>query len=80
MVKYLQDSNNNYVTNYYHLQHIIHEQTIVHRYHDVFAISVLEICHIELDDAGEYLCTMTEGNCTVSATKSIWFIVEPGNM
>ena len=60
------------------LQHIVHEQAIVHRYHDVFAVSILEICQIEFDDAGEYLCTATEGNCTVSATQPL--IVEPGTM
>ena len=57
---------------------MIREETIIHRYHDRFVLSTLQICRVEFDDAGGYSCTMTDGNCTVSATQPIGVTVEPG--
>ena len=37
----------------------------------------MEICSVDLDDAGEYLCTASNGNSSVSATNATTLTVLP---
>ena len=62
----------------YVLQHTIHERTILSNYGDVFVEPILKICNLEVEDTGDYICTVTDGNHTISAANPVRLITEPG--